>query len=101
MQLRNLIFLRDILILACTAFGGPQVHISMFLKRLVVQRRYLTEVEFMEINALCNVLPGPSSTQTITAIGYKQGGPLLASIYNCVVDCFRLRYLLKCRFKLH
>ncbi len=78
MQLRNLIFLRDILILACTAFGGPQVHISMFLKRLVVQRRYLTEVEFMEINALCNVLPGPSSTQTITAIGYKQGGPLLA-----------------------
>ncbi len=78
MQLRNLIFLKDIFILACTAFGGPQVHVSMFLKRLVKQRRYLTEEEFLEINALCSVLPGPSSTQTIIAIGYKQGGPLLA-----------------------
>ncbi len=67
-------------VLACTAFGGPQVHISMFLKRLVIDRRYLTEAEFLEINALCNVLPGPSSTQSITAIGYKQGGPLLALI---------------------
>ncbi len=52
----------------------------MFLKRLVIQRRYLTQEEFLEINALCNVLPGPSSTQTITAIGYKKGGPLLALI---------------------
>ncbi len=66
--------------MACTAFGGPQVHVSMFLKRLVKHRRYLTEEEFLEINALCSVLPGPSSTQTITAIGYKQGGPLLAFI---------------------
>ena len=78
MQLRNFVFLRDVLILACTSFGGPQVHISMFMRRLVAGHRYLTEAEFLEIIALCNVLPGPSSTQTITAIGYKQGGPLLA-----------------------
>lgn len=32
----------------------------------------------MELNALCNILPGPGSTQTITAIGYKIGGPNLA-----------------------
>ncbi len=80
MQLRNFIFIKDVFVLACTAFGGPQVHISMFLKRLVAHRRYLTKEEFLEICALCNVLPGPSSTQTITAIGYKQGGPLLALI---------------------
>ncbi len=80
MELRNFIFLRDVFILACTAFGGPQVHLSMFLKKLVNQRHYLSEDEFLEITALCNVLPGPSSTQTITAIGYKQGGPLLALI---------------------
>jgi chromate transporter len=79
-QLRKLIFLRDVLILSCTAFGGPQAHLGMFLKKFVLHRRYLTESEFMEINALCNVLPGPSSTQTITALGYKQGGPLLALI---------------------
>jgi len=28
--------------------------------------------------ALCSVLPGPTSTQTIVSIGYKTGGPLLA-----------------------
>src|SRR5262245_20730313 len=32
----------------------------------------------MEINSLCQVLPGPTSTQTLTAIGYKIGGPNLA-----------------------
>ena len=28
--------------------------------------------------ALCSILPGPTSTQTIVSIGYKMGGPLLA-----------------------
>ena len=28
--------------------------------------------------ALCSILPGPTSTQTIVYIGYKTGGPLLA-----------------------
>lgn len=32
----------------------------------------------LELIALCNLLPGPSSTQTITAIGYKVGGRKLA-----------------------
>lgn len=32
----------------------------------------------MELNALCSILPGPTSTQTITAIGFKIGGPNLA-----------------------
>jgi chromate transporter len=72
--------LRDIFILSCTAFGGPQAHIGMFIKRLVTDRHYLSEDEFMEITTFCNMLPGPGSTQTITAIAYKQGGPLLALI---------------------
>ncbi len=32
----------------------------------------------MEINSLCQILPGPASTQTLTAIGFKIGGPTLA-----------------------
>jgi chromate transporter len=32
----------------------------------------------MEINSLCQLLPGPASTQTLTAIGFKIGGPTLA-----------------------
>jgi chromate transporter len=32
----------------------------------------------MELNAFCNLLPGPTSTQIITAIGYNRGKLLLA-----------------------
>jgi chromate transporter len=77
-RIRYYIFLKDVLILALTAFGGPQAHIAMLLKRMVIKRAYLTEAELIELNALCQVLPGPTSTQTITAIGFKVGGPNLA-----------------------
>ncbi|TDB68011.1 chromate efflux transporter [Arundinibacter roseus] len=77
-RFRYLIFLKDVLLLACTAFGGPQVHLMMMIDLLVVKRRYLTEAELLELQALCQVLPGPTSTQTVTALGFKIGGPSLA-----------------------
>ncbi len=64
--------------MSLTAFGGPQVHIAYFLDRFVNKRGYLTEKELLELNALCQILPGPTSTQTITAIGFRIGGPSLA-----------------------
>jgi chromate transporter len=67
-----------VLLLAFTAFGGPQAHIAMFLDLLVKKRGYLTESDLIELNALCQILPGPTSTQTITAIGYRIGGANLA-----------------------
>jgi len=68
----------DILLLSLTAFGGPQVHLMMMIERLVRKRRYVTEEELLELQALCSILPGPSSTQTVTAIGLKIGGQPLA-----------------------
>jgi chromate transporter len=50
----------------------------MFIDRFVKKRNYLTEAELLELQALCAMLPGPTSTQTITALGYKIGGPNLA-----------------------
>lgn len=75
---RYLIFLKDTLLLAMSAFGGPQAHISHMFKLMVDKRRYVSEEELIELNALCQILPGPTSTQTITAIGYKVGGTKLA-----------------------
>ncbi len=66
------------MMLSVTTFGGPQAHIAHFLRVLVVKRNYLSEDDLMEINSLCQVLPGPTSTQTLTAIGYRIGGPNLA-----------------------
>ena len=50
----------------------------MFLDLFVEKRKYLDEKELIELNALCNILPGPTSTQTITAIGFRIGGANLA-----------------------
>ncbi|MEQ9220357.1 MAG: chromate efflux transporter [Cyclobacteriaceae bacterium] len=75
---RYFIFLRDVLILSVTSFGGPQAHLAMFLDMMVKKRGYLSEQDLLELYALCQVLPGPTSTQTITAIGFKIGGPGLA-----------------------
>jgi chromate transporter len=77
-QIKYRAFLKDVLVLAFTSFGGPQIHFVMYLNRLVKQKKYLTEAELLEIQALCSVLPGPTSTQILTAIGYKIGGPTLA-----------------------
>lgn len=77
-QVRYGVFLKDVLMLAFTAFGGPQAHLAHFQKILVNKRSYLSEADLMEINSLCQILPGPSSTQTLVAIGYKIGGASLA-----------------------
>jgi chromate transporter len=77
-QIKILLYLLDVLKLAATAFGGPQMHFTQFHKIFVLKRNYVTEEELKELNSLCSMLPGPTSTQTITAIGYSIGGPGLA-----------------------
>ncbi|MDP3447436.1 MAG: chromate efflux transporter [Eubacteriales bacterium] len=71
-------FLGDVAVCALGAYGGPEAHYGVFIDQLVVKRRYLSEEEMTELIGLTGILPGPSSTQTIVAIGYQVGGPLLA-----------------------
>ena len=77
-RVRYLVFLKDVLLLSLTSFGGPQAHLAHFQRHLVDRRRYLSESELLELSALCQVLPGPTSTQTICAIGQRLGGARLA-----------------------
>lgn len=62
---------------ALTAFGGPQGHIGMMMRSFVEKRRDITETELMDYLSFCQMLPGPSSSQTVALIGYKRGGILL------------------------
>lgn len=78
--LRHIHFLKAVLLYSVTAFGGPQGHFGMMLKYFVQRRRDVTEEELVEYNSFCQLLPGASSTQTLTLIGYKRGGVLLAVI---------------------
>jgi chromate transporter len=76
--LRHIPFLRAVFLHSITAFGGPQGHFGMMLKTFVNRRRDLTEKELLDFTSFCNMLPGASSTQTLTLIGYKRGGIPLA-----------------------
>src|SRR6188472_3106241 len=76
--LRHVPFLKSVFLHSISAFGGPQAHIGMMLKTFVHRTPYVTEQELLEYNAFCQLLPGASSTQTLTLIGYKRGGIPLA-----------------------
>ena len=76
--IRHIPFLRSVLLHSLTAFGGPQGHFGMMLKTFSEKRRDVTKEELIEYNAFCQLLPGASSTQVLTLIGYKRGGVVLA-----------------------
>ncbi|MBL7699553.1 MAG: chromate efflux transporter [Chitinophagaceae bacterium] len=76
--LRHIPFLKAVFMHSITAFGGPQGHLGMMMKTFVHQREYVTEKELMEYNSFCQLLPGASSTQVLTLIGFKRGGVYLA-----------------------
>lgn len=50
----------------------------MVIKTFVHRRRDVTEKEVLDYNSFCQLLPGASSTQVLTLIGYKRGGIPLA-----------------------
>ena len=54
------------------------MHFVRMHKLFVQKRRYISESELLEINAFVQLLPGASSTQLLTLIGYKRGGVTLA-----------------------
>lgn len=75
---RHIHFLKTVFFYSITAFGGPQAHYGMMLKIFAQKFNYVSEDELIEYNSFCQILPGASSTQTITLIGYKRGGISLA-----------------------
>ncbi len=50
----------------------------MMHRTFVQRRRDVSEAELLEFNAFCQLLPGASSTQILTLIGFKRGGIRLA-----------------------
>jgi chromate transporter len=76
--LRHIPFLRAVFIHSITAFGGPQAHYAMMVRTFVHRRHDVTESELLDYNSFCQLLPGASSTQVLTLIGYKRGRAPLA-----------------------
>ena len=60
--------------LGCTAFGGPIAHLGYFQREFVVRRRWIDDHAYADFVALCQFLPGPTSSQVGLALGWKRAG---------------------------
>ncbi len=64
------IFLR----LGCTSFGGPVAHLAFFRHAFVGKRGWLDDKQYMDLVALCQFLPGPTSSQVGMGLGLRRAG---------------------------
>ncbi|WP_028545455.1 chromate efflux transporter [Paenibacillus taiwanensis] len=60
--------------LGLTSFGGPVAHIGFFHKEYVERLKWVNETQFGNLNALCQIMPGPSSSQLGIGIGMLRAG---------------------------
>jgi chromate transporter len=77
---KHLPFFRAVLLYTLSAFGGPQGQFGMMIKSFVDKHQYISLKELVNINAFCQLMPGATATQTVSLIGYRQGGILVAII---------------------
>ncbi|KAA0968588.1 chromate efflux transporter [Aureimonas fodinaquatilis] len=66
--------------LGLTSFGGPVAHLGYFRDEFVTRRQWLDDKAYGELVTLCQLLPGPASSQVGFAIGVLRGGGLAGGI---------------------
>jgi chromate transporter len=62
--------------LGLTSFGGPIAHLGYFRDEYVVRRKWLDEHTYAGVVALCQILPGPASSQVGMTVGMMRAGML-------------------------
>ena len=62
------------LMLGLTSFGGPVAHIGYFREAFVTRRRWIEDRAYADLVALCQMLPGPTSSQVGIGIGLAKAG---------------------------
>lgn len=60
--------------LGCTSFGGPIAHIGIFRRHFVENENRLSEEDYASLVSLCQIIPGPTSSQVVMGLGYWTGG---------------------------
>lgn len=60
--------------LGLTSFGGPIAHLGYFQRTYVQERGWLSGAEYAGLVGLCQLLPGPSSSQVGFLIGHHRAG---------------------------
>lgn len=62
--------------LGLTSFGGPIAHLGYFHEEYVKRRKWIDEQSYADLVALCQSLPGPTSSMVGSAIGFTRAGLL-------------------------
>jgi chromate transporter len=65
---------REFARIGCLSFGGPAAQIALMHRRLVDERRWLTEADYLSALSFCMLLPGPEAMQLATWIGWRKAG---------------------------
>jgi chromate transporter len=60
--------------LGTLAMGGPAAHIAMMEDEVVRRRRWTTHERFLDMLGVCNLIPGPNSTEMAIHIGQLRAG---------------------------
>lgn len=60
--------------LGCISFGGPIAHLGYLREECVVRRGWIEDAKYSDLVALCQFLPGPSSSQLVFALGMHRAG---------------------------
>lgn len=60
--------------LGCIAFGGPAAHVALMRRELVIERRWVSDQEFMDLLGVTNLVPGPNSTEMTMHLGAQRAG---------------------------
>jgi chromate transporter len=60
--------------LGLTSFGGPIAHLGYFERTYVHERRWLSAEHYVGLISLCQLLPGPTSSQVGFLIGLHRAG---------------------------
>src|SRR5271154_4704828 len=60
--------------LGTLSMGGPAAHIAMMEDEVVRRRRWMTHERFLDMLGVCNLIPGPNSTEMAIHIGQLRAG---------------------------
>ncbi len=60
--------------LGLTSYGGPIAHLGYFRRELIERRGWISDKQFAQLLAICQFLPGPTSSQLGLCIGLLRSG---------------------------
>lgn len=88
--------------LGSSSFGGPVAHLGYFRSEFVLRRGWIGDRDYADLVALCQILPGPASSQVGFGIGLRRAGlpGALAAFLAFTLPSALLMYMLSAGIQL-